>query len=144
MKKILLMAVVSTTGMTLFSYLLSVIFKEKFLETAQLNRLAFPKTPERKKHHPFGYILHYLVGAFFSAFYYSGWKKSIVKSNSGSGFLIGLVNGIIGIAGWNTVFLLHPEPPKVNRLHYYSQLLAAHVLFGFLNWWTYSKFKKVN
>ncbi|HZH72179.1 MAG TPA: hypothetical protein VFD91_06790 [Mariniphaga sp.] len=141
MKKILGMAVISTTGMTLFSYLLAVVFKERFLETAQLNRLTFPNKSEKRKHHPFGYLIHYLVGIFFSSCYYLAWQRLNLKADTVTSAVMGFLNGLIGIAVWNIAFSLHPKSPKVNRMHFYSQLLAAHVLFGTLNNWTYNKYK---
>tara|TARA_B100000678_G_scaffold281557_1_gene279529 strand:+ start:686 stop:838 length:153 start_codon:yes stop_codon:yes gene_type:complete len=36
----------------------------------------------------------------------------------------------VGIGIWETAFRLHPNPPKVDKKDYYSQLLVAHSIFG--------------
>lgn len=73
MKHILQMSFIATSGMTLFSFILSRVFKEKFLETKLLNQLVFPLKKESNKNHPVGFAIHYATGTFFSAFYYRLW-----------------------------------------------------------------------
>lgn len=133
MKHILQMSFFATSGMTLFSFILSRVFKEKFLETKLLNQLVFPDEKEKNKNHPAGFVLHYAVGTFFSALYSGIWKKTALRPGVSTGSVLGLLNGLLGISGWHIFFLLHPIPPVVNRRRYYLQLSLAHVVFGFLN-----------
>lgn len=137
MKRELQMAFVATSGMTLFSYILSRIFKEKFLETTLLNQLIFPHQKESKKHHVAGVGVHYAVGYFFSVLYTWLWTRTSLRAGIATGSVLGFINGLTGVLGWHTAFLIHGHPPKVKLKAYYLQLLAAHVIFGCLNGFVY-------
>ena len=127
------MALIATSGMTLFSWILARIYKEKFLETVLLNQLIFPRQKEKKKHHWAGIGIHYAVGYFFSYMYSLLWARTPVSSHLVTGSILGAFNGIAGISGWHTVLVVHPDPPRIRPVKYYMQLLAAHVVFGALN-----------
>lgn len=131
LKKLLTSSFLGTVGMTLFSWGMSVSKKEKFLEPLVLNQLLYPASKKRQAHHPAGYVLHWLVGLLFSVFYcwrYRPGRFSLVKSS-----LVGLLNGLVGVAGWQLTLTLHPKPPRLKLKPYYLQLLAAHTIFGLLN-----------
>jgi hypothetical protein len=140
-KKVVPMSLVATAGMTLYSYLVSRHKKEKFLETLLLNQLVYPHEKRQRAHHKTGYLLHYLVGLFFSTFYDQVWKHNLVKPGIFNSSWMGFLNGIGGIAGWHLTFTLHQHPPKVKLKRFYGQLLLAHVIFGILNGWTYRRLK---
>jgi hypothetical protein len=142
MKKIVITSLVATGGMTLFSYLLSKVVKEQFLEPALLNQLVFFRKKERKKHHVTGYLVHYAVGLFFTSIYRWFWNRNPSAQRNSVNLGLGFVNGIIGVMVWQLTFLMHPAPPRVERKNYHSQLLGAHVVFGFLNGWSYRKLKQ--
>ena len=127
------MSVFSTTGMTLFSYILSRTINEKFLETEQLNRLAFPKEQESNKHHPAGIAIHYLVGTIFSSVYYILWKNTSLRAVAPVSSALGLLNGLIGISGWHVTFRLLYKPAVIKLKYFYPQLLIAHIIFGCMN-----------
>ena len=133
MKKILAMSFPATSGMTLFSYILSVRHKEKFLEPLLLNQLIYPDSKKRKAHHASGYFIHLAVGLGFTAMYKWLWKKTPLKPDFITSLTLGFVNGMAGIAGWHSIFMLHRDPPHVKIKKYYLQLLAAHVIFGWIN-----------
>ena len=133
MKKIFQMAFISTTGMTLFSYLLSLVSNKRFFEPGRLNQFVFFRRKEDKTNHPLGYLIHYGIGTFFSTFYYLILKKSSYGPTSLSAAILGFLNGLAGISGWHLIFKLHPLPPKVKLKQFYLQLLAGHVIFGLLN-----------
>jgi hypothetical protein len=142
MRKIIMTSLVATGGMTLFSYLLSKIFDKQFLEPALLNQLVFYRRKEQKKHHATGYLIHYGVGFFFTVIYRWLWKKNPSLQRDSASLTLGFINGLIGIAGWRYTFLLHPAPPRVDKKNYFLQLLAAHVVFGFLNGLSYRNLKQ--
>ncbi|MFW6290120.1 MAG: hypothetical protein ACOC0R_04045 [Mariniphaga sp.] len=133
MKNIARMAAIATTGMTLFSYAISYVFKEKFLETMLLNQLVFPRHKETRKNHPAGFVIHFITGTFFSKLFDTLWKKTVLHPDFGTSFSFGFISGLVGITGWHIFFTLHPDPPKVKQKKFYAQLLAAHVVFGVLN-----------
>lgn len=133
MKRILQMDVVATSGMTLFSYIVSFMCREKFLETELLNQFIFFNRNKKKKNNPAGFVIHYAVGTFFAVIYYKLWERTSLRPQSSSSFALGLVNGLIGIFGWHLFFKLHPNPPEIKPAKYYTQLLGAHIVFGWLN-----------
>jgi len=115
--------------MTVFSYIYSNTRGKQFREPKLLNELlarlgwiSFSAGPN----HWTGWVIHYLVGFLFVAVYY--WL-GIVKTFDDY-LIAGTVCGIIGIAGWRTVFAIHPNPPVIRFREYYLQLLVAHVVFG--------------
>jgi hypothetical protein len=107
-----------------------------------LNKLVFIRQKEAKKHHLTGYLIHYAVGIFFTSLYRLLWKRNPSTKRNSVSMALGFFNGIIGIIGWQLTFLTHPSPPRVDRKYYLIHLLAAHVLFGFLNGWSYRKLKQ--
>src|SRR5690554_5121154 len=129
MKRELRMAMIATSGMTFFSYILSRIYREKFLETVLLNQLIFPTQKAEKKHHLAGIGIHYAVGYIFSLIYSRLWRRNSVPSGPVSGLVLGFLNGLAGIAGWHSVLTVHPNPPNIKPGKYYLQLLAAHMVF---------------
>jgi hypothetical protein len=141
-KKIIISGLVATGGMTLFSYLLSKAVNKQFLEPALLNQLVFFRQKDRKKQHVAGYMIHYGVGLFFTFIYRWLWKEKPSTQRNDVSLILGFINGIIGITGWQLTFLLHPFPPAVDKRKYHIHLLAAHVVFGFLNSWSYRKLKQ--
>ncbi|MGK7396616.1 MAG: hypothetical protein ACNS62_18705 [Candidatus Cyclobacteriaceae bacterium M3_2C_046] len=131
--KTLPMNLVATTGMTIFSYLISLHKKEKFLEPLILNQLMFPQDKKQNAHHLLGYLAHLLVGQAFSLVYPIIWKHTSLKPNHGNSFLMGILNGFLGVVGWHVTIILHPDPPHIKLKKYYLQLIAAHAIFGWLN-----------
>ncbi len=142
MKKIAITSLLATGGMTLFSYLVSKILNKQFLEPAILNQLVFYRQKEKKKHHATGYLIHYAVGLFFTFAYRWLWKKNPSAQRNSASLALGFINGMIGIAGWHLTFVLHPSPPRVDKKNYFLQLLPAHIVFGFLNGWSYRNLKQ--
>jgi hypothetical protein len=142
MRKTIMTSLIATGGMTLFSYLLSKILNKQFLEPLLLNQLVFYRQKEKKKHHATGYLIHYGVGLFFTSIYRWFWKKKPSLQRNSASLTLGFINGMIGITGWHLTFLLHPSPPKVDKKKYHIQLLAAHVVFGVLNGWSYRNMKQ--
>lgn len=142
MIKIIKMALGGTTAMTLFSYLLSVTKKEKFLEPLILNQLIYSDKKSNNSHHVMGYIIHYLVGQLFSFFYFFGFKKSKGEHFYLKALLAGIINGMIGVLGWHVTLISHKNPPKIKLKSYFFQLIIAHGIFGIFNALIYKSNKK--
>jgi hypothetical protein len=47
-----------------------------------------------------------------------------------TGLILGAACGLIGILVWETVFRVHPSPPRIDLKNYYRQLFIAHLIFG--------------
>ncbi|NJN27688.1 MAG: hypothetical protein HC819_17830 [Cyclobacteriaceae bacterium] len=133
MKKEINMSLVATTGMTLVSYMLSEIKKEKFLEPLLLNQVLFPHDKKGHAHHVAGYGLHWLIGLGFSSIYKVMWRHSLIKPKTKNSLIMGFTNGLVGVAGWHFIFFFRHFPPKVKLKQYYLQLIVAHMVFGLLN-----------
>ncbi len=137
-----IISTIATSGMTFFSYLLSVKHKEKFLEPLALNQLIYHKNKEKKAHHLMGYLVHYLVGLFFSFFYFVFFSKSIIKLKWLNFSMLGFINGLIGASGWYFSLQIHGNPPKIKLKKYLLQLIGAHIIFGLINGAIYTWIKK--
>ena len=139
MKNIIRMSIISTVGMTLYSYIISAREKEKFFEPLILNQLIFPVEKKKKAHNISGYLLHYLLGLFFSMFYKPLYHHCKLKPNILSDSLLGMMNGFVGVFIWHLTFRFHPKPPKVKLKRYYRHLIAGHIIFGILNGFAFNK-----
>ncbi len=132
----LLSGVMGTSTMTLFSYAASEKEGQQFKEPILLHKLfrrALPFLPGKRSGRSArfdGWILHYIAGFLFSAAYDRIWNKTRVTPSIPAGMMLGAVSGLAGIAIWDLMFRMHPDPPKVNVKDYYKHLMAAHVVFG--------------
>lgn len=140
---ILWIAYVAVALMTTFSYIYSNIREKKFKEPMLLNELMarLHWIPIHTiAYHPLGWLIHYVVGILFVIAYDLVIKYTGVDLTFLSSTIAGAIFGIIGIAGWQITFLIHPSPPPDIKLNeYYLQLFIAHVLFGmgmFVGYWS--------
>ncbi|HET8866423.1 MAG TPA: hypothetical protein VFM80_12060 [Gracilimonas sp.] len=122
-----------TSLMTLFSYFLSRKANRNFREPVLLNQLLFDLPLFEFKSKPIlpGWILHYAVGFIFVIGFHFFWKMASITPSLLSGSILGLFCGMLGVAGWHLVFLLHPKPPSIELKEYYIHLIVAHIIFGF-------------
>ncbi len=139
-RKILSSALVGTTAMTVFSLIISAPKNKNFSEPANLSQLIkkLPETNLSKSSAAIsGWLAHYAIGIIFVAFYNELWKTRKVKPTLTSGALLGIGSGLAGIAAWQGMFKMHPNPPKKNLKKYFGHLLLAHIVFGVFSTITY-------
>lgn len=134
--KITIAALVGTSFMTAFSYVISESRKKQFREPELLNKLVrrLPISgisPTKKG--ATGWVLHYVVGFMFNAFFDRIWQKSILKINTKSGLTLGAIFGLFGILIWKLTFKFHPNPPNINLKEFFYQLFIAHLIFGYFS-----------
>ena len=129
--KVLTSAILGTSAMTLFSYLVSEKKNENYKEpdvlAMLLKKLKYDTSKEIEK--ITGWTSHYAVGILFDLIFDQIWKKT-GKPSLKSGLLLGAASGLIGIAAWKLMFKSHPNPPAKNLRKYFSHLLLAHLVFG--------------
>lgn len=125
-------AIIGTSVMTLFSYVVSGITNRQFKEPVLLNQLLryFRYCKTLKKSSLPGWVLHYLIGTLFLISSNFIWNSTSADPNLKSGALLGLMYGIIGISGWHIIFRLHPNPPSIKLDKYYLHLIVAHIIYG--------------
>lgn len=131
--------------MSLYSYLISEIEKANYREPevlAQLLRRLVKTSSGRSLSLPAGWVIHYGVGFVFAYGYELIWKHTELKPSSRNGALLGFISGLIGVAGWHTIFTHHPDPPPKRLLPYYRHLIVAHMLFGVVVALAYSQKSK--
>ncbi|MBZ9728067.1 hypothetical protein LB467_00035 [Salegentibacter sp. JZCK2] len=130
--KILISAIVGTSAMTLFSYLISNKKNRNFREPQVLGQLIkrLPKSGSKKSAQIAGWGLHYAIGTLFVVCYSELWQQTKVKPSLTSGTLLGAGSGLIGIGGWKLMFEAHPNPPAKNLKPYFGHLILAHIVFG--------------
>lgn len=135
-KQIVLSGMAGTTTMTLYSYFLSRIKEKRFREPQILNYLIYGKEEvmmgpvEKSRLLLPGFLIHYGTGILFSSFYHLLWKKRVKAGTVKSGIGCGLILGLVGASIWKSVFMIHPNPPKINQSSYLGQLIIAHLIFG--------------
>lgn len=131
--KILLATLVGTSLMTVYTYIAAETEEEPLKPPILLNRL-ISQSPNFKiavtSRHVLGWLLHYLVGLTFVLIYHLLWQYTYLEPVFLHGALMGLASGVAGISGWEVLFLMHSNPPKVNLKKYYFHLMIAHIVFG--------------
>jgi len=130
--KILISAIVRTSAMPIFSYLVSTSENKNFREPEVLGKLIerLPKSRSNESSKIAGLFLRYTIGISFVAFYNELWKRKKIKPTLTSGALLGAASGLIGITGWKGMFEVHPNPPAKNLKQYFGHLMLTHVVFG--------------
>ena len=136
---ILLPALVGTSAMTLFSYLVSESKHENFREPDVLRQLIqrLPTTGSNDSAQLTGWGGHYATGLLFVFGYHQLWKQKKIKPSIVSGAMLGAASGLAGIIVWKIAFRLHPNPQPKNLNNYFRHLLFAHVVFGIFSALTY-------
>ncbi|MEO7175375.1 MAG: hypothetical protein ABIV51_05930 [Saprospiraceae bacterium] len=130
--KILSSAIIGTSAMTLFSYIISQSKNKNFLEPELVSQLVkrLPKSYTGTQADIAGWTAHYAIGVLFVAIYTKTWAVMKIKPSVSSGAILGTLSGVVGVVGWHCMFKLHPAPPPKNRKQYYEQLIIAHTVFG--------------
>jgi len=131
-RNILLAATVGTSAMSMFSYLVSRKKNKDFREPRLLGKMVYRAVPEikRKDSKAVGWILHCSTGLAFTIVYKILLEQTKLKSNVPDGIVLGLVNGVVAVGIWKTVFSLHPDPPQIKFEDFYGHLILAHVVFA--------------
>jgi hypothetical protein len=136
---ILISAIVGTSAMTIFSYLVSNSKNKNFREPEVLGKLikALPPNISKDTAQLTGWGLHYTIGLAFVACYNEIWKQTKIKPSLTSGVLMGAASGVVGILGWKLMFKAHPNPPAKNLKPFFGHLLLAHIVFGIFSTLSY-------
>lgn len=126
-------AVIGTSIMTAYSWLMSTVKNNNFKEPVLLGQMAHRLTPwvKRKKSRWVGWGMHYLVGLLFAESYAPFFSDIPGKINLVKGLVFGGLSGIAAILIWKFSLDSHPLPPHVNFIHFAGQLFVAHLIFGF-------------
>jgi len=133
--KILTSAIVGTSAMTLFSYLISESEHRNYLEPEILKQLIkrLPIKASNTTSEVAGWCAHYAIGTLFVASYNELWKRKLIKPTFTSGALLGFASGLLGVTGWKVGFEIHPNPPAKNLNKYFGHLILAHIVFGIVS-----------
>ncbi len=139
--KILVSAVVGTTAMTLFSYILSDTENKNLREPEILGQLIkrLPNDVSKKSALSAGWLAHYAIGVLFVAIYHELWKREHIQPSIESGALLGTASGIVGVVSWKIFFESHPNPPVKDLKFFLYHLIFAHAVFGVLSAITYKQ-----
>jgi hypothetical protein len=129
--------IAGTSGMTLFSYLLSKKKQKNFKEPQLLKKLLVRTGHNRSTASVIAWTVHYLIGILFSSIIRQLCKNYGLKADLKNGVLMGGVFGLTGIIGWQATLKIHPFPPKIKKPQFFFQLLIAHVIFGVIATRTY-------
>lgn len=130
--KIITGVLVGTSLMTLCSYFFSHILGKQFREPVLLHQLLERSIMLDNPNVPvwLGWLLHYLVGVGFVVVYHIIWHVTDVDPSALNALLLGLVSGLLGVAGWLFIFRMHKDPPSIDFKSFYLQLIVVHLIFG--------------
>ncbi|HYD23092.1 MAG TPA: hypothetical protein VEB40_16525 [Flavipsychrobacter sp.] len=127
-------AIIGTSAMTLYSYVLAGTKNRNFREPENLSILLRRLAPvEEKEADVICWTAHYTVGLLFVLVYEQLYANTQLKPNIRTGLTLGFFTGLFAILVWKMVFHLHPRPPKKDFKRYYGQLLIAHIIFGLVS-----------
>ena len=130
--RIMIGALVGTTMMTIFSYLISVGFQKLYKEPVLLKYVLLKSGTSltKKETAAGGWILHYAIGILFIAIYHFLWKLDIVALSWINGLMLGIASGVVGVLGWFIMFKISEFKSDIDFAGYYIQLLFAHIIFA--------------
>lgn len=129
----ILSGIAGTVAMTVIMYLYSYL-SQHF--TKVIHILGNMLVGERNYYSPgknamiVGIVMHFGVGVLFSFLYFLLWNWGVFQINFEDSILIGLISGLIAIAGWKSYLSLHSNPPKFSQLHFFIALFLAHIVFA--------------
>lgn len=130
--QIIIVSVLATSAMTLFSYIMSASFRELYKEpvllTFMLTKMNIEVSAQKKK--VLAWLLHYFIGLLFVVGYHFLWLYNILYISITTALLLGVISGIIGIIGWVIMFKIADYQPKIDFKGYYIQLFFAHIIFA--------------
>ncbi|WP_432411287.1 hypothetical protein [Rasiella sp. SM2506] len=131
--QIITIGILATTGMTFFSYAISYFSKSKFEEPQLINTL-LDRIPNKNQpvcqEHIIGWLLHILIGIFFVTLFKIGLLYTVLTLSLVSGMVFGFSAGLLGVLSWHLAFTFHPDPPNIDKITFYIQLVVAHIIFG--------------
>ena len=84
-----------------------------------------------KHKNTYGHLLHILVGVFFAFCYSWFWKRGLGGPTASSIFIFGLINGIVGAAGWFLFLKSTYKPKQVKERVFFPVIVLAHFIFAF-------------
>ncbi|TVZ15455.1 hypothetical protein JM81_1699 [Maribacter sp. MAR_2009_72] len=139
---IILSGILGTMVMTVFSHILEKMSGHKFNEAHLLNKLidrcgTFDSDAEDNDIR--GWAIHLAIGILMAMglYFYINYAKEF--SVLISGVVIGFFLGIIGVLGWTIMFKKHSDPPEINLVYFFVQLICAHMIFGVSALWILTK-----
>lgn len=131
--EIVTIAILATLAMTAMSYVFTYIFKGNFKEPQLLNCL-IDRLPKVNRpicsEHIYGWSIHFFIGILFVILFKICLFYNVADVTLKAGAIFGFLAGVVGVAGWITFFSLHPDPPSINKVMFYSQLIFVHIIFG--------------
>ena len=130
--RIMIGALVGTTMMTIFSYLISVGFQKLYKEPVLLKYLLLKSGASltKKETAAGGWILHYAIGILFITIYHFLWTSNSIALTWLNGLFLGIASGIVGILGWFVMFKISKFKSDIDFAGYFVQLLFAHIIFA--------------
>nr|WP_294788786.1 hypothetical protein [uncultured Flavobacterium sp.] len=130
--QLLFVSITATSAMTLFSYAISISFRELFKEPVLLayaiDKLKINLSAQTKI--TCGWLFHYIIGFGFVVGYHIIWVKNILTISPLSALLLGVISGVIGIISWVLIFKTTHYQPPIDFKGYYIQLFFAHIIFA--------------
>lgn len=131
---IIISAIFATSTMTLFSYVVSWIFKKTYKEPVLLQFLMsnFNIKVGLYYREILSWYLHYFIGlVFIISFNIPLWiYPELYDFTLRSSLLFGCIIGTVGVIWWYIMFSLLPEKAPNKVFVYYLQLFIAHIIFG--------------
>jgi hypothetical protein len=132
---IVLSGVAGTLAMTLFTELVSAIFKKPFHVVQILSRMLRRRdNPEllagKYVSYSIAMIVHYTIGILFSYAFNFFLKQGLLQLTLWNALLFGILAGLIGVLGWRIVLAIHPNPPKIIPSQYLLVIWVGHLIFA--------------
>ncbi len=130
--KIIVSGISATILMTIFSYVISIIFKKQYREPVLLIEIIKKIIPSisPNKTTLIAWSIHFIIGITFVILYYILESLNIFSFNPIVAITLGIFSGIIAIINWNILFKVSQHHKKKD-VGYYSQLFLAHIIFAY-------------
>lgn len=127
---VLIEAFTGIVAMTFFSYLVTRLFRDFYIEPGLLNFLFVQTNVEVLHDKRAGWLVHYAIGILFVVVYQTLWNMTDIDSTWITAVWFGILSGLIGVSGWSVMFWFAKQKPNISFVGFYAQLLIAHVIFA--------------
>ncbi|MBK0384396.1 hypothetical protein I5M32_15620 [Pedobacter sp. SD-b] len=129
-KECLIIAILATLAMSVFSILMANLYKKEFREPNLLAKLFehHLKDSPRWLSITSGYIIHFLVGFVFTSVQL--YVYLLIAPVWYNAIILGIINGIIACIIWYITILVYSDVLFIKVGNFLYQLIFAHIIFS--------------
>ncbi|OAQ39746.1 hypothetical protein A5893_09195 [Pedobacter psychrophilus] len=129
-KECYIIAILATLAMTIFSILMTNVYKKEFREPNLIGKIVEHHIKDSPKWLSItsGYIIHFVVGFIFTSIQL--YLYLLIAPVWYNAILLGIINGIVGCIIWYFTIMIYSDVLFVKVGSFLYQLMFAHIIFS--------------